>query len=464
MTSQDKDVGPSLHSPWASQMGPWEAILKAAREQLPSLDSDSSLSDYGEEELFIFQRNQAPLIPDLSEELAEDADGPWVALAARSPPEPPVVPMDFSPEPWGEWNARTMEGGAPGQPLQSSGDSSSVLRVPEANPTWQEGNPGGMSFNNKGSPHPPGGSQGETTLCLPEGGMRMDPNAASWVGEGSDSGNLKALRRERRKMIERDLLHKVTWGARGPACSDRSQVKETPCEAAVSGPRPGTPAQGPQEGLPVLSLQQLEEWDLDHILQSLTGREDDHGDLMPGTVWWAADRLQGRDHAEPSAQDRLMEQLTLLCATKSGVWKVPADVPQDTEQLEATSRCALTELGLQAKLSQHRLRNPAEPPTVFIDLRPTKPSDQGSLESSSSSSSDSEEAGEQETAARREQQGPEGLRDCTGKSQLLQQLRAFRKGMAQPQLPASKGPKSQKARALEDTAGSRTGKKQDITL
>lgn len=43
MASQDKDVGPSLPSPWASQMGPWEAILEAAREQLPSLDSDSSL-------------------------------------------------------------------------------------------------------------------------------------------------------------------------------------------------------------------------------------------------------------------------------------------------------------------------------------------------------------------------------------------------------------------------------------
>lgn len=50
-------------------------------------------------------------------------------------------------------------------------------------------------------------------------------------------------------------------------------------------------------------------------------------------------------------------------------------------------------------------------------------------------------------------------RDCTGKSQLLQQLRAFRKGMAQPQLLASKRPNSQKAQAPEDTAGSGTGKK-----
>lgn len=53
-------------------------------------------------------------------------------------------------------------------------------------------------------------------------------------------------------------------------------------------------------------------------------------------------------------------------------------------------------------------------------------------------------------------------RDCTGKSQLLQQLRAFRKGMAQPQWPANKVPSSQKA--PEDTAGSGTGRKQHVTL
>ncbi|XP_053527745.1 dynein axonemal assembly factor 8 isoform X8 [Artibeus jamaicensis] len=295
MASQDKDVGPSLPSPWASQMGPWEAILEAAREQLPSLDSDSSSSDCEEEELFIFQRNQTTLIPDLSEELAEEPDRGWVPPADRAPPELLAVPMEFSPEPWVEWNARTMEGRDPGQPVESS------------------------------------------------------------------------------------------------------------------------------------------------------------------------------DHAEPSAQDRLMEQLTLLCATKSRAWKVPADMLEDTEQLEARSRCASTQPGFQAGLSQRRqLGSPAEPPTVFIDLRPTEPSDQGPLESPSpspsSSSSDSEEAGEEETAARRDRQGPAGPRDCTGKSQLLQQLRAFRKGMAQPQLPASKRLTSQKAQAPEDTAGSGTGKKQHITL
>ena len=30
---------------------------------------------------------------------------------------------------------------------------------------------------------------------------------------------------------------------------------------------------------------------MDHILQSLAGREDDRGDRAPGATWWAADRL-----------------------------------------------------------------------------------------------------------------------------------------------------------------------------
>lgn len=50
-------------------------------------------------------------------------------------------------------------------------------------------------------------------------------------------------------MIEKDILHKVTWDARGPACSDRSPVEE-----AAAGLRPETPPEEPREGPLVLSL------------------------------------------------------------------------------------------------------------------------------------------------------------------------------------------------------------------
>lgn len=150
----------------------------------------------------------------------------------------------------------TKEGRDPGQSLDSRGESSSLFRKPEEIPTWQEGDRGGMSINTKGSSSPPWEPQGEATLCPQEGDRRTEPpSAASQSQEGSDSANQRALRRERRKMIEKDLLHKVTWGPRNPDCSDQSQGKKMSCEATVASPRPGTPPQGPQEGLPVLSLQ-----------------------------------------------------------------------------------------------------------------------------------------------------------------------------------------------------------------
>ncbi|XP_049758963.1 dynein axonemal assembly factor 8 isoform X3 [Elephas maximus indicus] len=403
MASRDAASPPD--SPWGPRMGPWDAILKSVKEQIPSLDSDSSWSDCEEEELFIFQRDQTALIPDLSEELAEDpandgVSGPWVAAGDESPCEPALVTVEFAAELGSEWKSRTkdsasQEGRDVQKPFQSRGETSSLPRIPEESPRWQEGALESVSFGTKEPQTPPGGPQGEApTSTRAEGALATEaPIVPLLPHQGSASVDLRALRRERRKMIERDMLHRVTRGAQDSACGDHRQAKKTPQEAA---PRPQMPPGEPQAGWPVLSLQQLEEWDLDYILQSLVGLEEDWGDGEPGDMWRAADHCQGRDHTVPAAQDWLMEQLTLLCAMpsilSSSAWKVPADRPQDTEERQA------------------------------------------------------------------------GHRDCTGKSQLLQQLRAFCKGAAAPKLGAGKGPSSQKAQAPEDTAGLGMRKKQHIKL
>ncbi|XP_064151599.1 dynein axonemal assembly factor 8 isoform X3 [Loxodonta africana] len=400
-----RDAASLPDSPWGPRMGPWDAILKSVKEQIPSLDSDSSWSDCEEEELFIFQRDQTALIPDLSEELAEDpandgVSGPWVAAGDESPCEPALVTVEFAAELGSEWKSRTkdsasQEGRDVQKPFQSRGETSSLPRIPEESPRWQEGALESVSFGTKEPQTPPGGPQGEApTSTRAEGALATEaPIVPLLPHQGSASVDLRALRRERRKMIERDMLHRVTRGAQDSACGDHRQAKKTPQEAA---PRPQMPPGEPQAGCPVLSLQQLEEWDLDYILQSLVGLEEDWGDGEPGDMWRAADHCQGRDHTVPAAQDWLMEQLTLLCAMpsilSSSAWKVPADRPQDTEEQQA------------------------------------------------------------------------GHRDCTGKSQLLQQLRAFRKGAAAPKLGAGEGPSSQKAQAPEDTAGLGMRKKQHIKL
>uniref|UniRef100_A0A8C0SG77 Dynein axonemal assembly factor 8 n=1 Tax=Canis lupus familiaris TaxID=9615 RepID=A0A8C0SG77_CANLF len=474
MASQDKDTESS--PPWASQIGPWDAILEAVREQLPSLDSDSSLSDCGTEELFIFQRDQTALIPDLSEELTEDPARAWLAAVDGSPEvcreqalgTLGVVPAGFTPEPQRQWGTRTkasasLQGGDPGGPVESCEEASSLLRMPEDTPMWREGNQGAQSH--------PWGPQEEATFSPWEGNLKTEPpSAASRACWGADSIGRRALRKERRKMIEKDILYKVTRDARDSACSGQSQVEGASCTAPAAGLRPETPPEGSREGPPVLSLKELEEWDLDHILQSLAGREGDRGDRAPGATWWARHRQREK---QPPCRE-LMDQLTLLCAAQSrgaSAWKVPADAPQDTKPQEAGSRSAPMEPGFQAELGLTLAkgthpRSPAEPPTIFIDLRPSSHQTSGPWKGTRSG--DSPALQWSPWPQEEQRHGQVGVRpvwfllchrDCTRKSQLLQQLREFRKGTAQPNLPTAAGPGSQKAQIPEDPATSRTKRK-----
>ncbi|XP_048188192.1 dynein axonemal assembly factor 8 isoform X2 [Perognathus longimembris pacificus] len=458
MEFRDKDV-PSLGSPW-------DAILKAAKDQLPSLDSDSSLSEdrEEEEEPYIFQRNQPILIPDLAEELAEDpADasepGTWGPAVKRSPSEPVLVPGGLFTEPRSGQRMRDSalrEGSSPGQPFQGCADTNTLLRMAETS-SWLEGDLGNLSFDTKASQGPACGPQGEATLP-PEGKAKAEPwDEDAW----RDSAKRRALRLERRKMIEKEVLQKVTWGTRDPPCSSQGQAEEPE-------PRPQASSAEPQEGHLVLSLQHLEDWDLDDILKSLPVREDSPTDGTSRNAWWLAKSCQGQGNYMPRSQGRLQEQLALLCATQSKTYtsaqKMTADIPQDTEEQETGSRCAMMRLQSEPcqRLDGGRRLN-TEPPTIFMDLRPTKPWDPESQESSESSqysSSDSEEeeeettaVGEQRDQARQTLPSSQGPWDCTAKSWLLQQLKAFRKGVAPPELPVNEGSSSQKTQAPEEVIG-----------
>ncbi|XP_075420435.1 dynein axonemal assembly factor 8 isoform X2 [Tenrec ecaudatus] len=351
MLRSTQDVDPSMSRDVKPPLGhPWDAILQAAKEQIPTLDSDADSSSNGCEEdgeLFIFQRDPTALIPDLSEELAEE--------------------------------------------------------------------------------DPPGDG-------VPEG----------WTA----------------------AVDEAPREVHGTHCLDQPTLPEQRGSFFPGGESRG------QEG-----KERLEELDLDAILQSLVGQEKDHGDSgEPGAAWWAADR-QGREPLAPATQDRLMERLTLLCTTQSrpsaSTWSVPVDRAQDTSEWAASHRQAPARLGLQATRGQApnirmRLPRPAEPPTVFIDLRQASLPDSLSPDSSSSSSSESED----DMVASRGEQGPaegappcpQGLRGCTGKSQLLQQLRAFQKGTAVPRSFTGKNPSGQKAQGPKEVAESGSKRKQHVKL
>ncbi|XP_052052286.1 dynein axonemal assembly factor 8 isoform X2 [Apodemus sylvaticus] len=428
MTSKDKAVV-------SLPVSPWDAILKAAKDQLPSLDSDSSLSDGEEEEPFIFQRYQPVLIPDLTEELAEDPigvdeSGNWVT-AGRSPsPEPLLVPRRLPIEPTSE---RMVQSGDPAH-QEGRGPgwwSFPILVDAEEAHAWLESSLRSLC-EPRGPQSPPWCSQGEEATLPLKGELKPEPS------DFRKSAKHRALRRERRKMIERDILQKVTQAAQSPACGDQGQAAEV-------GPRPEATSEQSREGWPVLSLKQLEGWDLDYILQSLPGPQDSQGDSASRSAWWLADRCRDQGHSTGPSQDILLEQLALLCATQSRVhnptWKVSADKLRDTEEQVAGIRNASAEPGVQTeqvqKIAESR-KLKTEPPTVFIDLRQKEQSEPPECQS-------------------RE-------RCCTGKSQLLQQLRAFRKGAVSPQLSATDRTGGQKTQASEDTAGSQTRRKKHLKL
>lgn len=128
----------------------------------------------------------------------------------------------------------------PGWSCQSCVKSSPILVDAEETPAWLEGSLRSLS-NPRGSQSPPWCSQGEEATFPLEGELKTEPSDTDF----RNSAKRRALRRERRKMIERDILQKVTQAAQSPACGDQGQ-------AAELGPE-GTSEQS-REGRPVLSL------------------------------------------------------------------------------------------------------------------------------------------------------------------------------------------------------------------
>lgn len=120
--------------------------------------------------------------------------------------------------------------------------SSPVLVDAEEAHNWLEGSLRRLS-NPRGSLSPPWCSQGEEATFPSAGELETEPSDT----DCRNSAKRRALRRDRRKMIERDILQKVTQAAQSPACSDQSQ-------AAEIGPRQEATSEQSQEGWPVLSL------------------------------------------------------------------------------------------------------------------------------------------------------------------------------------------------------------------
>uniref|UniRef100_A0A4X2L9W8 Dynein axonemal assembly factor 8 n=1 Tax=Vombatus ursinus TaxID=29139 RepID=A0A4X2L9W8_VOMUR len=428
MASNDKQDHPTGQNqlPCLYDTSIWGSILASVKEQLPSFDSDSSSSDEEDGELFIFQRDEENLIPDLTEELADDPD---IQQLLES-----VINTGKN---WygGIKDSAILEGKDASKPLligPAFADIEEIqtgihLRITEKSAQWQKGD--WDLFRSSAQALITGPQEEEFSTSTYKKGLTTDNLGTGNLSssEESDSTSIKAIRKERRKMIEKNILCKEIkkFPLESLSCSQFTEpTTHEPTESEDMKEK--MPAK--HEGLKLQSLEILDEWDLDKILQNLEAQKN-QGECATGVTCWEVDpSFKGRGSLVSKTQDRLMEQLVALCAKQSKDLSLPHEKPSD------------------------KLCHPMED-----QIR--------------SSSSDSSIESEEETPDVRDEKGPrerisQGPRDQTGKSYLLQQLRAFQKTSrsrgTETKVIAQEGHNTLEAETFEDVAKSGIRRKQHV--
>ncbi|XP_061456052.1 dynein axonemal assembly factor 8 isoform X3 [Rhineura floridana] len=421
----------------------WGAVLSALKDQIPSMDSDLSVSDCDEDdgELFIFQRDQPNLIPDLSEELEdlplEEAHLQKTFTFMRQPREILNQDRESSPSQKGKTALHSVSRGhaVPDRDrfgLLTEEKLSQQSIAPSESPTNEHKE--GIS----GVPR-----DKERDLRENKEILSSSPGMLSPV-EMSPFLMLNTSEKERRKLIETKILSKATLGPPSGDEAHPQQRNNNNLDRVAREPQ-ATSVEHPRE-LTLFAFKDIEKWNLDKVLQDL--------EKQSGDANWAAEEavFPSVDHEAVRAQSqtKLMGKLEELCLKQSRAFfshrrRRLARFPHFNE-CQGDGR----DVPILASWTNGRSFTPAElhpfpePPTVYIDLRNVtcQKSDLLAYEKEQSLS-DSSTDDEEETEAAGQDKAEEGMKefpqpsckDCTGKSFLLQQLRDFRRRMSQP-LPA----------------------------
>ncbi|KAM6424570.1 dynein axonemal assembly factor 8 isoform 2-T2 [Liasis olivaceus] len=433
---RNKETGgpPDLHGPPVR----WGALLSAIRDQIPSMDSDVSLAD-GEEdgELFLFQRDQPNLIPDLTEELKD------------LPPEESHLQETFSfmRHPREIWNEDLGSSAFQNErvPLSESRgdlllDTGLFRSQTEEEPSLHAISSSEFFMNEQQF-----GKSISRVITGKEWDLRREknsPNSSSDMLPTMETSPLLMLdtsEKERRKLIETKILSKAPLRLPSDLSYPQSQNKknlermaEVKKEAAV------VLAEHPQE-LTLFRFKDIEKWDLDKVLQKLEKQSK-------ATSWpvEAGSPSMSHETFRAVSQSRLMGKLEELSCQQSKAFfshcqRCPPKL-LNLDQCRGDARDDSVPAPVRNDLSQTpaALLCPPEPPTVYIDLRDTISQKLEPLadeaQSLSDSSSDDEEdikvtAQSKEEGSRNEFSQP-SRENCTGKCFLLQQLRNFRKRMS----------------------------------
>ncbi|XP_030067785.1 dynein axonemal assembly factor 8 [Microcaecilia unicolor] len=397
--------------PQKSGTSEWESIFSTVKAKVPSLDSDTSLSDCDDDEVFIFQRAEANLIPDLSEELSD------VTLEDLKMQEV-FEPMRLIKEAWDgtlkKSEVQTERAVATPEPNEHISLESSELSPSTSS---ADGPPHHQDAECVNSIEIRDGITRKDELCCRLGtSLSLSIEESTFVNRNTSLGEIN-------KSAESNIqLNGESW-LQQHSDSDILEKDNQPCwrNTGYSQEYQQNPTFKSQLDL---NLQYIMQWDLDKIIQNLQKQEDVRLNSEE-TFRPEADCKDVSKHLVAKTQDKLMEQLEFLCAKQSQEMSSCCNKTANSEN----SSAGLS--GLRKKPFNNRKCNTIngeewgyskEPPTIYIDLRNVKPLESGSL---------CEDDQGQDADCRRVDH-----RDVTGKSLLLQQLRKARQETSAASIPS----------------------------
>ncbi|XP_053813890.1 dynein axonemal assembly factor 8 isoform X4 [Vidua chalybeata] len=401
--AQSEDAEHAAEPPAAPVQGDrtfqWGAILAAVKDQLPSLDSNSSTSDSeSDEELFIFQRDLPNLIPDLSEEL--------MMFSLEDSQEQQIQETETLP--WGTWN-RDLES----FDFQEKTDGAQIIAKEDVQMIKNEApepasQTGEMPSQKRAVLEE---SPSDSTDHLEEkemGRTQAKERVNSWLNTAVSVEELYS-KEERKKLIETKILSKTLVQP-----SPKQDVKPPSHGINNSLGRFAKEETSPAEHLGEvthLSLQNIEKWDVDKNLEEL----EQQGDKTRAEVaFFPADYETFRRKCE----DELMERLGELCARQSRAVSPPCERPlaklcSFQGQQDNKDVALLSSSPSSLRMGRMSFQGLPKPATVYIDLRDAEPQKSVTVPEEEQSASDSSSSEEEETvtikdeAKRRMREGSE---------------------------------------------------------
>ncbi|KAM6299298.1 dynein axonemal assembly factor 8 [Aegotheles albertisi] len=395
----------------------WGAILAAVKDQLPSLDSDTSTSDCESDgELFIFQREQPNFIPDLSEELREfsleDSNTQQTQETQRYP--------------WEIWN-----GDVESFVFQKETDGAQDIAKDVQIIKDETSN---LASHTEEIPSQKGAVLEESLVDVTDhleekelGRRQTRERVNSWLNTALSVEDLGSPK-ERRKLIKTKILSKTFI----EPSSGHPELNVKPPSHGISNSLERTAEEETSsddhlQELTHLSLQNTETWGLDKILEELKQQKDNTHEEV---AFSSADHETFRDRSE----NQLMDKLEELCARQSRTVAPHCRCPSVKlssfqEQQENKKDVAFLSSSHGSPRMDTRSQCLPEPVTTYIDLRDAKPWKLVTSTDEKQSTSDS--STEEEETMTTKDQAERRMRNCSGKSLLLQQLHAARKGASE---------------------------------